>query len=106
MLAVAPGAVKMANQKLPEPILPKGRLNHLKGVTSGLNWYADYPEQIVGTPSAATAETGAQLIGAMVHDLAGTLRKIKDDTEMPALKREFLARCASNPGVQGSSPAS
>ena len=94
VMAVAPDAVKMENHTYPEPILPKGRLTHLKGVTSGLNWYADYPEQVVGAPSAASAETGAQLIDAMVHDLADTLRKIKSDTEMPTLKREFLARCA------------
>ena len=92
MLALMPGAVKMENQKFPEPILPQKRLAHLPGVTSGLWWYADYPEQVTGAPSAAAAEKGAQLLDALIHDLADTLRKIKTDTVMPALKREFLAK--------------
>lgn len=90
MMAIAPDSVKLEYQTLPEPILPLNRIKHLKGITSGLWWYADYPQQVVGCPSAATRDKGEAFLSGMVANVAEALRKIKDDTTMAELKQQFL----------------
>ncbi|MDR1175386.1 MAG: creatininase family protein [Treponema sp.] len=92
MQAITPEAVRMEYQTLAEPILPLKRLEHLPGIYSGLSWFADYPNQVIGCPSAGSRETGEAFIKAMAVDLAESLKKIKDDTSMALLKKEFLEK--------------
>jgi hypothetical protein len=82
MMAVTPGAVHMECQNRSEPILPLKRLEHLKGVNSGLWWFADYPDQVISCPSAGSRETGERFIKAMAGDFAGSLGKIKAQRRM------------------------
>ena len=92
MMAITPDAVKMEYQRFDEPVGPKVDLSHLDGVHSGLRWYAMYPEQIVGSPSKATAEKGRKAYEVSVSDVADRLKAIKADTVVPALQKEFYDR--------------
>lgn len=93
MMAAAPGTVKLECQRFAEPILPNSKLEHLKGVHTALWWYDLYPEHVSGTPSAATAEKGEIALDAMAEDVAGWIRAVKRDEEVPKLQREFYKRC-------------
>jgi creatinine amidohydrolase len=74
-----------------------GRFAKLRdmGVHSGMWWYADYPENIVGWPSLATREKGEQLLEAYGKDFAVVLKAIKEDTVLPQLQQEFYKRHAA-----------
>lgn len=80
-----------------EPVLAQGKLDHLKqaGVHSALWWYADWPQNVVGLPAAATEEKGRRAVEIMVGATARTIAAVKADTAAPALQREFLARVAA-----------
>lgn len=92
ILSIAPEAVRMDQQRFPEPILPQRRLEKIKGVKTGTWWYDMYPEHVSGTPSAATAEKGSRLIEAAAKDLARRIRAVKEDDVAPALQQEFYSR--------------
>ncbi len=92
MMAAVPGTVKMEYQRFEEPVLPRKELDHLKGVYTGLWWYAMYPENVTGTPSAATPEKGEIALTAAAEDLADIIRAVKADTTLPAMQQEFYRR--------------
>ena len=92
VMAVAPHAVKMEYQCFSEPVTPKVDLSHLEGVSTGLWWYAMYPENIVGAPSKATAEKGMKALEASILDVADRLKAVKADTTVPMLQKEFYDR--------------
>lgn len=92
MLAIAPEAVRMDQQRFAEPILPGHKLEKIKGVQTGTWWYDMYPEHVSGTPSAATAGKGQQVIEAAVRDLARRIKAVKEDEVAPALQQEFYRR--------------
>lgn len=93
IMASAPDTVNMAYQTHPEPIYPKEELAHLgKNVYTGLWWYDNYPENVTGAPSLATAEKGEAAINAASEDLAEIIQKVKADSVLPALQKEFYAR--------------
>ena len=93
VMAAAPGTVKLEYQKEAEPVLPKGDLDHLGSrIYSGLFWYANYPQNITGTPSAASQEKGEIALNAAAEDMADIIRIVKNDTKLPELQREFWYR--------------
>jgi len=93
-MAVSPeGTVKMEQQTLPEPILPKVDISHLPMTHTGLWWYAAYPENVTESPSHATREKGDISIEANALDLAEEIARIKADEVIPGLQQEFYARC-------------
>jgi len=92
MLAIAPEAVRMDQQRFAEPILPGHKLEKIKGVQTGTWWYDMYPEHVSGTPSAATAGKGQQVIEAAARDLARRIKAVKEDEVAPALQQEFYRR--------------
>ena len=94
IMAVAPGTVKMEQQIFPEPILPGEDLKHLweKGILTPLWWYGMYPENVSGTPSAATVEKGQKALDAAVEDIADVIRTVKKDTAAPRIRQEFCRR--------------
>ena len=51
-----------------------------------------YPENVTGSPSAATPEKGEAALSAAAEDLAEIIRTVKDDTAVPRLQQEFYAR--------------
>ena len=75
-----------------EPIMPGGRMSHLPGVYSALWWYADYPENVGGVPTASTEEKGKILLDTNVAALVRTLNAIKEDTTVPEMQKEYMAR--------------
>jgi creatinine amidohydrolase len=90
----APGTVKLEYQRFDEPVNPMQKTKHLNqnGIHSSFWWYGDYPENVSGTPSAATQEKGAKLMDIRVKALARAIKIIKDDTVIPELQKEFIER--------------
>jgi creatinine amidohydrolase/Fe(II)-dependent formamide hydrolase-like protein len=82
----------MEYQRFKEPVEPLKRTEHLGGVYTSFWWYADYPENVVGTPSAATPEKGAKLMSVKVNALARAIRAVKADKTVPELQKEFIER--------------
>ena len=91
MMAIAPDTVRMEYQRYREPIEPLHDTS-LMGAYTGYWWYARYPEHIAGSPSLASREKGERALEAAVVDVAETIRKIKDDTLIPSLRKEFHER--------------
>lgn len=91
-MACRPGLVKMEYNEFAEPIPSQGKMDHLPGVHSGLWWYAMYPENVGGTPSAASEEKGKIMLDIYVKAAARALALIKADTSVPALQKEFIER--------------
>ena len=94
IMAIAPDAVHLEKQPFPEPILPVDDLRPLREshVQSALWWYALYPENVSGSPSAATREKGEIALQACVDDLVEAIRTVKNDTAAPRLQQEFYRR--------------
>ncbi len=75
-----------------EPALPLRRLAEVPGNFSGISWYADYPEHYAGDARSASIEKGRALREIEVEALAGFIRSVKGDQQVPALTREFFSR--------------
>lgn len=99
-MACQPGKVRLdlAGHTTSEPL---GRLAHLrsKGISNAHWWYADFPQNVVGQPWAATQEKGEKALEIMVRSTARALKLIKEDTVAPALQKEFLEK-VRNKGKQ------
>lgn len=87
------GLVRQEYSRYAEPIPALNRTKHLKGVYTSFFWYADYPENVGGTPSKASAEKGKRLMEIRVKALVRTLETIRADGTVPALQEEFLKKC-------------
>jgi hypothetical protein len=51
-----------------------------------------YPVMYVGSAAPATAEKGRALLEPRIAGLVEIIRRVKADTVIPALQRDFLAR--------------
>lgn len=71
---------------------PQGRLAHIEGLVTGVNWYADFPSHRAGHSAAATPAMGQQLAELYIASLADHIQAVKADTAAPALEAEFHAR--------------
>lgn len=91
-MGCCPDLVKFEYNRFEEPIPNMHKLDHLKGIHSGLWWYAMYPENVGGTPSAATEEKGKVMRGIYADALTRALETVKKDTEVKRLYDEFHAR--------------
>jgi creatinine amidohydrolase len=91
MMAIAPELVKMDQHHYKEPITPAQSTAPL-GVYTGYWWYAQYPEHVAGCPSLGSREKGEKALEAAVADVADMIKRIKDDTLVPSLRKEFYAR--------------
>ena len=92
-MACKPGLVRL--DLIPDPVSePLDRFKHLRpeGIHNALWWYADFPENVVGVPGAATTHKGEVALAAMVAATARALRVIKEDETAPKLQKEFLDR--------------
>jgi creatinine amidohydrolase len=72
------------------------RLSHLKFVTSGIDWYASYPNQYAGDAKYANKELGNAMMKATIDALAKAFLEVKTDTQVPALHQQFY-HDAENP---------
>lgn len=92
VMSAAPGSVNLDYLPTKETIYPLKRNKHLGRIRTGLDWYSNYPEHVVGTPANATKEKGDKMMEIYISQLARDIKKIKEDTVMPELRREFMER--------------
>lgn len=74
----------------------QARLKHLNAITTGLDWYAAYPNHYAGNAAAATDQLGNAMIDATVNGLVKAFRDIKADKELLKLQEQFFEE-AENP---------
>ncbi len=65
------------------------RLGHLKMVTSGIGWYASYPNHYAGNAAAATTSLGTAMLAATVNGLIKAFREVKADEQVLKLQNLF-----------------
>ncbi|MDP4206199.1 MAG: creatininase family protein [Bacteroidota bacterium] len=65
------------------------RLSHLNMTTSGIDWYACFPNHYAGDASAATEELGKAMLNATVNGLIKTFQQVKADKEVLNLQNRF-----------------
>jgi creatinine amidohydrolase len=70
---------------------PMGRLSHLPGIATSVDWYADYPTHYAGDARAASPENGEFMFNACVDKLVRQMRAVKTDEVTPELQREFYS---------------
>ena len=96
MMHIRPDLVHLDRQD-PNEGQPLGRTQHLRdlNIFSGLNWYGFFPGHIGGDFSAATPEMGKLIFDVYVENACEVISKIKSDTVLPELFKEFneFARC-------------
>lgn len=99
IMAIRPDLTHM-ELVVPEESQPLGRADwySARGVQSGINWYASYPHQFAGDPTAATPEFGEDMLNLNAQNLAEIVKKLKEDDTLPALFAEFFA-AQENPQV-------
>ena len=68
------------------------------GVSTGISWYASYPNQFAGDPSAATPEYGEDVLAFSAANVAKVVRKIKEDNTLSGLYEEFYSMI-DKPGI-------
>ncbi len=75
-----------------------GRMDALDrlGVYTSLNWYADYPNQIAGDPTGASADYGNDILNFNAENLVAVIREIKRN-EIPARLHAAFYRAAEQP---------
>lgn len=66
------------------------RLSLPAGVTTGIWWYASFPNHYGGDSSGANAERGRAIMEGLISFYADVIRAIKEDEAAPALQREFF----------------
>jgi creatinine amidohydrolase len=74
--------------------LPLGRLKELKqnGISTGIDWYSDYPDHLCADKTPGSAEKGKILVDMQIGKLVSQIRMIKKDKTAPALFKEFHGR--------------
>ena len=75
----------------PSETIALKRLDNIKEATlyTGILWYADYPNQIAGDPSNATAERGKWINNRNIKRLVNAIKVVKEDTESLKLLEEY-----------------
>jgi creatinine amidohydrolase len=68
------------------------RLDLPAGVSTGIWWYARFPNHYQGDASGANAERGAALMKMRIDAIANAIRAIKSDQMSPRLQQEFFER--------------
>jgi creatinine amidohydrolase len=72
------------------------RMKDLKNITSGIWWYARFPNHYSGDGSKASPDAGKLLNDDEVNQLVETIRKVKADKVVPELQDQFY-KDAENP---------
>ena len=68
------------------------RLKDLTMVTSGIDWYASFPNHYAGNAASATKELGNAMINATVNGLVKAFQEVKTDTKVYELQNEFFEK--------------
>jgi creatinine amidohydrolase len=95
MMYLRPELVKQ--ERFAEYGLPLGRLLPFReaGISTGVDWYADYPGHFAGERVPLTHEKGEAFVKAHVALLVRQLKLIKRDDTPLSLYREYHSRTAS-----------
>ncbi|MBN1409303.1 MAG: creatininase family protein [Spirochaetales bacterium] len=74
--------------------MPLDRLKALKEVriTTGFNWYADFPGHFAGEKVSLTREKGEAFVNAHLDLLVKQIKAVKKDDVTPRLQKEFFER--------------
>jgi creatinine amidohydrolase len=70
------------------------RLDLPSGVSTGIWWYARFPNHYAGDAAGATAARGEALMKMRIDGIANAIRAIKADQVSPRLQQEFFERSA------------
>lgn len=92
MLAAHPGLVKMEEARREPSAWGEGRLNHLKGIYTGIGWYANFPDHYAGDGAFGTAAKGEKALEATVSFIVEVVRSVKRDSDAIRLQNEFFDR--------------
>ena len=68
------------------------RLLPLKGIFTGIWWYARFPNHYAGNAAAANEKLGEFIINCRVNDLVKMIKEVKNDTTALQLQNEFYNR--------------
>lgn len=66
------------------------RLKHLTNVSTGIDWYACFPNHYAGNAATATDELGKAMLDATTNGLAKVFGEVKADTEVLKLQNQFF----------------
>ena len=73
------------------------RIDLPAGVTTGIWWYARFPNHYQGDSTGANAERGKALTEMTAARIANAIRAVKADQVSPRLQKEFF-KAAQHPG--------
>jgi len=68
----------------------QARLKHLTMVTSGIDWYASFPNHYAGNAANATNELGNAMLNATSNGLIKAFREVKADSQVQKLQNQFF----------------
>ena len=74
------------------------RLSLPDGVSTGIGWYAKFPNHYQGDAASASAARGDAATKAGAERIAGAFRAIKADDVGPRLQKEFFEK-STQPGA-------
>jgi creatinine amidohydrolase len=101
VMVVAPETVHM-DRVVPEETHRLGRLAALREafLSTSVDWYANYPNQIAGDPTGSMPELGEWLLSLHADKLVRAIRAARADAVTPALLAEYQARSRDPLGTQ------
>jgi creatinine amidohydrolase len=76
------------------------RLDLPEGVSTGIGWYARFPNHYQGDSAGATAARGDAATKAAAVRIASVIRSIKSDEIGPMLQKEFFEKAAKPTGTK------
>jgi len=91
IMHLQPNLVQMQDQD-PAQGASQKRLDNItsRNLTTGFNWYANYPAHFAGDPTGASAEIGNMVFDMAVSNVAAQIKAIKEDDVSPQLSKEFI----------------
>lgn len=95
VLAHRPDLVKLSNAN-DESGENQNRLANIRGLYTGIWWYAAYPNHYAGDGSAGDAKLGEFVIEHQAAQLAAAIKAVKEDQSAPELQKRFFDQ-AENP---------
>ncbi len=66
------------------------KVGHLTNVSTGIDWYASFPNHYAGNAANATTQLGEAMLYATVNGLAKVFGQVKTDTEVLKLQKQFF----------------
>jgi len=68
----------------------QARLKHLTNVSTGIDWYASFPNHYAGNAATATDELGKAMLNATTNGLVKVFGEVKSDKEVLKLQNQFF----------------